>query len=296
MNKIKKTVWFLTTVLWFLSLSAHAVTAPQKTKSVHHAPVKHTRPVQHTKAKRAQPVHHAKHRATHQRKSHVLVHRSHTHAQSQPNLANLTPAPSPSLFSSWGTRMVQFVHSTISSLRYSAYKLGGTHFDNSKGIYIVDCSDYVDHLLAVSNPLAYHSLVHSTGSDKPTTAHYYDFFTGLTYQPKHYWNKVDFVKELQPGDILVFRNTRQSHTGVGGHVMVVMNKPTKVQNTFMVRVTDSASSGHSQDTRLPHTSGIGIGTMQIQVNPETGEPSGYAWKLGSTIEHHVNFAMARPVE
>jgi hypothetical protein len=192
--------------------------------------------------------------------------------------------------------MVQFVHSTISTLRYTAYKLGGTHFDSSKGVYIIDCSDYVDHLLQVSNPLAYHSLVNSTGTDKPTTAHYYDFFTGLTYKPKHYWNKVDYVNELQPGDILVFRNTKNSHTGVSGHVMVVMNKPTKIQNAFIVRVTDSASSGHSQDTRLPHTSGIGIGTMQIKVDPDTGEPSAYAWKLGSTFEHHVNFAMARPIE
>ncbi len=118
----------------------------------------------------------------------------------------------------------------------------------------------------------------------------------MTYNPRHYWNKVDNVKELQPGDILVFRNNKNSHTGVSGHVMVVMNKPTRIQDAFMVRVTDSASSGHSQDTRLPHTSGIGIGTMQIKVNPDTGEPSAYAWKLGSTFEHHVNFAMARPSE
>ncbi|MCD6039685.1 MAG: hypothetical protein K0S27_1085 [Gammaproteobacteria bacterium] len=203
--------------------------------------------------------------------------------------------PTPGLISKLGTRMVQFVHSTISTLRYTAYKWGGTHFDSSHGIYIVDCSDYVDHLLQVSNPSAYNSLVNSSGSDKPTSEHYYHFFTGLTYKRRHYWNKVENVKELQPGDILVFRNKKNSHTGVSGHVMVVMNKPIRIQDAFLVRVTDSASSGHSQDTRLPHTSGIGIGTMQLKVNPDTGQPSAYAWKLGSPFERHVNFAMARPV-
>jgi cell wall-associated NlpC family hydrolase len=197
--------------------------------------------------------------------------------------------------SSLGQHMVNLVHSTIATLSYTAYKLGGTHFDRSNGVYVLDCSDYVDHLLQTANPLAYHSLVNSTGTDKPTSAHYYDFFTGLTYKRRHYWNKVEDVKELQPGDILVFRNKRVSHTGASGHVMVVMDKPTRVQNAFIVRVTDSASSGHSQDTRSPHTSGIGIGTMQLKVNPENGHPSAYAWKLGSAWEKRVNFAMARPV-
>ncbi|MCE3238592.1 MAG: hypothetical protein K0R24_1573, partial [Gammaproteobacteria bacterium] len=36
-------------------------------------------------------------------------------------------APSPGLMSSIGTRMVDVVHNTISKLRYTAYKLGGTH-------------------------------------------------------------------------------------------------------------------------------------------------------------------------
>ncbi|MCC2666662.1 MAG: hypothetical protein K0R24_1789 [Gammaproteobacteria bacterium] len=243
------------------------------------------------------------------KKKHVMHHHlQHTHPplskivkyQKKTKVVTVVSKPisiatHPGLMSSIGTRMVEFVHNTISTLRYTAYKLGGTHFDTSNGIYILDCSDYVDHLLQAASPSAYSSLVNSTGSDKPTSEHYYHFFTGLTYKPRHYWNKINSVKELQPGDILVFRNQKNSRTGVEGHVMVVMKKPVRTENSFIVRVTDSASTGHSQDTRSPHTSGIGIGTMQLKINPETGHPSAYAWKLGASWERHVNFAMARPL-
>lgn len=296
MIKRKMITVLFTMIALLCSMQCNATTTQHIKHPLHHS-VKH-KPTQHIKN-----VKHTTKKVTHKRvvHTHTRTH-SHSHPLSHPKLVNLAPEESqsietkPSLISSLGAHMVRFVHSTISTLRYTAYKLGGTHFDSSKGVYIIDCSDYVDHLLKVSNPAAYSSLVHTTGADKPTTEHYYNFFTGLTYKPRHFWNKVDYVKELQPGDILVFRNNKNSHTGVSGHVMVVMNKPTRIQNAFMVRVTDSASSGHSQDTRLPHTSGIGIGTMQIKVNPDTGEPSAYAWKLGSTFEHHVNFAMARPIE
>ncbi len=248
----------------------------------------------HLHLKKKHTIHHHPHDIR-QRPSKIVTYQKkktvETVVISEP-VSGVTP---PGLMSSLGTRMVEFVHNTISTLRYTAYKLGGTHFDRSNGIYILDCSDYVDHLLQAANPSAYSSLVNSTGSDKPTSEHYYHFFTGLTYKPRHYWNKINSVKELQPGDILVFRNQKNSRTGVEGHVMVVMKKPVRTENSFIVRVTDSASIGHSQDTRLPHTSGIGIGTMQLKINPETGHPSAYAWKLGASWEKHVNFAMARPL-
>ena len=254
-------------------------------------------PVAHVALKnKKKPVHkhlpvHAHQQLSLQKKNKTMVSAAAlTHSDSVS-----TNHTSPGLMSSLGTRMVVFVRNTIATLRYTAYKLGGTHFDTSNGIYILDCSDYVDHLLEAANPAAYSSLVNSSGSDKPTSEHYYHFFTGLTYQKRHYWNKIDAVKELQPGDILVFRNQKNSRTGVLGHVMVVMKKPVRTEDSFIVRVTDAASVGHSQDTRLPHTSGIGIGTMQLKINPETGHPSAYAWKLGASWEKHVNFAMARPL-
>jgi len=292
----KKIIWLFAFVTFLCSMQLHAATTQLHSHAALPKPHPHSYAGKHPRH-----VRHARHKVRHHT---IHKHAARLHLKSPQQhpleVAAVSPGvtaatPPPSLMSTLGEHMVQFVHSTISTLRYTAYKLGGTHFDSSNGIYIVDCSDYVDHLLQVANPSAYLSLVNSSGSGKPTSEHYYHFFTGLTYKPRHYWNKVENVNQLQPGDILVFRNKKNSHTGVSGHVMVVMNKPTRTQNAFLVRVTDSASSGHSQDTRLPHTSGIGIGTMQIKVNPDTGQPSAYAWKLGSPFEKHVNFAMARPI-
>lgn len=189
-------------------------------------------------------------------------------------------------------RLVNFVRKTVSTVRYTAYKLGGSHFDTLRGIYVVDCSTYVDNILETIHPDAYSSLMNSSGSEKPTTKEYYNFFTRLR-NDSDYWDKIDHVKELRPGDILVFRS-KGAHTG--GHVMVVMNTPTKSNNSYAVRVADSAPVGHSEDTRAVHNSGIGIGTLQLKVNPKTGEPSAYAWKIGSCWKKNVRFAMARPYD
>jgi hypothetical protein len=205
------------------------------------------------------------------------------------------PKTTPSFISSIGQRLVQFVHGTVSTLRYSAYKLGGTHFDTSRGIYILDCSDYIDHILKEVYPDAYFDLVNASGADKPTTAHFYDFFSGLDNDPNDYWNRVDDVEQLQPGDILVFRYKRSFRRVTSGHVMVVMDKPIRDDDRFLVRVADSAPIGHSQDTRPRRVSGIGIGTLLLKANPKTGQPSAYAWKVGSRWNKNVNIAMARPV-
>lgn len=192
-------------------------------------------------------------------------------------------------------RMVAMVDDTVQNLRYSVYKLGGTHYDASKGVYMVDCSDYVDHLLHDSSPQAYTSLATWSGSYKPTSEHYYSFFTQrLAAASDPNWQKINNTQKLQPGDILVFRYKNSRGRAAGGHVMIVMDKPSGDDNVLQLRVADSAASGHGEDTRPAHTSGIGIGTMLLKVNSDTGEPYAYAWKAGAPWKSNVNFAMARP--
>lgn len=202
------------------------------------------------------------------------------------------------LVASLERRLVHYVHKSVATLRYSAYKLGGTHFDTSRGVYIVDCSAYVDHTLRAVYPNAYSSLVNSTGSDKPNTLNYYNFFTELSEDSNEHWSRVKDVEKLRPGDILVFRykNSQGNITSGGGHVMVVMKKPVRDEEGYLVSVADSAPVGHSEDTRSPNVSGIGIGTLVLKVNPKTGHPSAYAWKVGSRWKHNVSFAMARPLD
>lgn len=190
--------------------------------------------------------------------------------------------------------LVEFVHKMVNTLSYSAYKLGGTYFNSSRGIYILDCSSYVDRILKTIYPQAFSKLVHFSKSTNPTTHDYYHFFTKLKAAPQHYWDPIKSVKKLRPGDIVVFRNIRKKPST--GHIMIVMDKPIANKDMLLLRIADSAPFRHSHDTRLRNVSGIGIGTMLLQVNPETHQPSAYAWTVGSRWKRNVVFAMARPLE
>jgi cell wall-associated NlpC family hydrolase len=264
---------------------------------------KHTHPVQHHLA------HHHKVKATHHFTQHKRTHVKHQtetvsedspamFAAAVPAYYNKADYKIPTKITVNQKHLVNFVDKTVSTLHYSDYKLGGKKFDPLHGVYVLDCSNFVDHILQTASPLAYSRLVDATGTGAPSTQHYYDFFKELNSEQPDGWNKVNSVEQLRPGDILVFRYKHAHGGGAtgGGHVMVVMDTPTHNTNVFFVRVADSAPSRHSQDTRQIHEGGIGIGTLLLKVNPITGLPNAYAWGLGGYWNKNVNFAMARPLD
>lgn len=193
-----------------------------------------------------------------------------------------------------GERVVSFVHEVVGSLRYTRYAYGAGVFDSKYGVYKLDCSHYVDNILHRVDPIAYASLEAGTGAQMPNSENYYDFFTRLSDHLRYDWDKVDNAKELQPGDVLVFRFKNPYGMQEGGHVMLVMDKPVIDNDALLVRVTDSAAAGHSDDTRAAHNSGVGIGTLLLKVDSYTGQPSAYAWEFNSPWKSSVDIAMARP--
>jgi cell wall-associated NlpC family hydrolase len=262
---------------------------------------KHLQHTHHHKTKKISKMH-KKHPAHHAR-----VYKPQYSASNDKQLNLNIAQPADTTQSTWGgfirrglvasveDRMVKFVHKTVSNLRYSVYKLGGGHFEPARGVYVLDCSDYVDNVLQAVDPKAYSGLVNYMGTDRPTSQHYYDFFTELdSDNSQHGWTRIKDVDQLLPGDVLVFRYKRGMHA-TGGHVMIVMDKPISDDNVYLVRVADSAPSGHSQDTRQPNTSGIGIGTLLLKADPASGRPSAYAWKVGAPFKNNVRIAMGRPI-
>lgn len=263
--------------------------------------------IKHTKAQKKKTVSHPPKksikkkspRKSHIKKSQAIRHAkkiTHTLPRTKVNFEHVKSShlPSYSLNSS-EKNLVNFVQKSVTNMHYTAYKLGGTRIDSSRGIYVIDCSKYVDHVLQNIYPQAYTSLTTWSGTDRPTTNDFYLYFTNLSDNARH-WNPIEDVEELRPGDILVFRKKNGRGYQTGGHVMVVMDKPVREGNTFSVRIADSAPSGHTKDTRMPHASGVGIGTMLLKVDPKTYQPYAYAWKIGAHWESRVNFAMARPID
>lgn len=299
--KIKKMILILVALLWAINPCLASTSKPaSSTHKTAHKHVTHKKKKAH-KAKKKSHAKKSAHKKSHPKESPISTATTETESselttEKITELANLNQATPPTSFvTSIEQRLVNFVQKSISNLHYSSYKLGGTKIDSTQGIYIVDCSGYVDHTLRAVFPNAYLSLVNSSGTEKPNTSHYYNFFTSLNDDPDEFWSKVEDIEQLQPGDILVFRY-KHARRNAGGHVMVVMNKPVQDGDSYLVSVADSAASGHSEDTRQAHVSGVGIGTLLLKVNPKTRQPSAYAWKVGSRWKRNVSFAMARPME
>jgi hypothetical protein len=196
-------------------------------------------------------------------------------------------------------QLLNWVHKTALKVRYSHYKFGGTNFNPSAGVYELDCSGYVNQLLSNAAPYAYRNIVNGSGSYKPTSKDYYVFFDRLPARKmQHDWYKVPQVKQLSPGDILVFQYKHFWGKRAGGHVMVVVSHAVaagKLSNTYLVRVADSALGGHSNDTRKPHASGIGIGTLMIKVSMLSGKAYAYAWRVDAPWRYNMRLAMGRPI-
>ena len=299
---MKKFIFVAALLLWFLYPSLTlAETTSVHTKSANTA-VKHRIHKKHHSSavvkKRHVAVKHKKSKTRltqRKKKTHKIAAIPHVRPLTGKPVEVIPPKHTFGFMASMKDHLVDYVRKTVSTLNYSMYKLGGRRFDVSRGIYIVDCSEYVDNILQEIYPDAFFNLVDSTGADKPTTQHYYDFFSALNDDPSQYWSKVNDVEKLEAGDILVFRYKKSLRSASrGGHVMVVMDKPIYDTEAYLVRVADSAPSGHSEDTRPGRVSGIGIGTLVLKANPVTGQPSAYAWKIGARWNSNVNIAMARP--
>lgn len=185
-------------------------------------------------------------------------------------------------------------HHTVATLRQTKYRFGGNRFDPKNGIYMLDCSGYIDNILHRNSPRAY-SVIAQWSGGRPNSEHYYNFFNHLTVADNgSRWNKVEAPAQLKAGDILVFRYKNSRGKSRGGHVMLVMDKPVGNANVLRVRVADSAETGHSRDTRSGRASGIGIGTLLLKVNPTTKRPYAYAWREDSPWNSRVSIAMGRP--
>ncbi|HSW68922.1 MAG TPA: hypothetical protein VLI69_02020 [Gammaproteobacteria bacterium] len=280
-------------------------------------PVHHAAPIHHktihanknhrhinkhfVKNKKHRPAHHAQLRnnvpADKVESTEISSTEPLNHGLAAVNMTNFMHSAFPgTLVNSVKKDLVNFVKKTVDNLHYSSYKLGGKRFDPERGVYIVDCSNFVDHILQSVYPDAYSNLVNSVGADNPATTHYFQFFRDLENESESHWNKINDIEQLQPGDILVFRYKNSRGAETGGHVMVVMDKPERASDVYFVQVADSARSRHSKDTRQMNESGIGIGTLLLKANPKTGQPSAFAWGINSYWNKNVKFAMARPVE
>jgi hypothetical protein len=145
-----------------------------------------------------------------------------------------------------------------------------THIDKTAGVFDLDCSGFVDHLVKQVAREQYDQLPIEPGHTRPRAEVYYHFFVELARTPEPGWKAVSRFAELRRGDLIAWKKeTAAQETGDTGHVMVVGAAPTRLGNgSYRLTVYDSTNSPHDNDTRAPGADGIGRGDLFFYVNAQ----------------------------
>jgi len=225
----------------------------------------------------------------------------------------------PRLFGNEGSenirRIKNRVQSILSNMKETAYVHDeGMQLNEPKGIYKYDCSGFVGtFVLKDTLPTHYQRLLAGAqqyhkgvlqkdgsraGADavRPRAWGFYDYFDSLrVHAPQNGdWHVFRSLAELMPGDIIVARYAngwREQRKDRGldastGHVMIAWDVHTVLnwlgKDHFKIKVVDSSSSGHDNDTRdtlsdgVSGDDGIGTGDMVFTAD-DNGDVDGYYW-------------------
>jgi hypothetical protein len=183
------------------------------------------------------------------------------------------------------------ISETMTSTEYSR----GMRVDERKGIYEFDCSGMVDWVLQKSAPLARSSS--AAGLEHRPLAS--DFYRRIARAPvdreRGGWRQVARLEDAAPGDVIAWIKPAIVPSHNTGHVAVIVQDPVRLpgrDDAFLVRVADSTSLHHQDDTREGRN-GFGLGTILV-VTDASGAPTRYGWVglRGWTFETPI--AIGRP--
>lgn len=163
-----------------------------------------------------------------------------------------------------------------------------TQIEETKGRFDFDCSAMAAWVLSRATPVAHQTVMKRNGVGRPVAANYHDV---IALAPVDHaaggWQRIPRIDDVRPGDVLAWRRPASVLSTNTGHVAFVVGVPRRIapgKNYFEVRVADSSSVLHADDSRSkPKRSGFGYGTMSFGVDPKTHEALSYGWIGGGTV-------------
>jgi len=177
----------------------------------------------------------------------------------------------------------------------------------------LDCSGFVGYYIVQGiAPHLYKEVNTCYHSSRPLAADFADTFKEAEYSTTDdnvrdallsdldtnassvIWGRVPHIKDALPGDIIVYKHSKNiTHHGkcdntvhkdkTTGHVLFVMEKPklsTKYHNEWLVRVADSTTAPHSTDSRYSNAAGGKVESGSKIYNKSHYDDNRYtAWTL-----------------
>jgi hypothetical protein len=178
----------------------------------------------------------------------------------------------------WKRNGVMSVVGRISETMTATGYSRGMRVDERRGIYEFDCSGMVDWILQKSAPIARSSS--SAGLEHRPLA--VDFYRRIARAPfdgeRGGWRQVARLEDARPGDVIAWIKPPIIPSPNTGHVAVIVLDPVRVpghDDAFLVRVADSTSLLHQDDTRVGRN-GFGLGTILV-LTDDAGAPARYGW-------------------
>ncbi|MCB9594300.1 MAG: hypothetical protein H6719_16320 [Sandaracinaceae bacterium] len=149
-----------------------------------------------------------------------------------------------------------------------------TRVDARRGLYHWDCSGMTAWVLARSAPRARRSL----GQGRPVARTFARHIARApTDRPRRGWQRVEHIRDVRPGDVFAWERPPDFPSNNTGHVGFVMNQPVAVgDGVWAVRILDSTSYAHQDDTRGEGETGTGRGTMTF-LTDGAGHAEAYGW-------------------
>ena len=207
----------------------------------------------------------------------------------------------------------------MSRLDTTEYRTSNYVVDVEGGELRLDCSYWVKQVIERVSREHYDELPKNSSSlSTALAADYFKFFEAIrdgNYQ-SDLWEVVPNISEARAGDIIVYQYGDDNTGSTTGHVMIIMSTP--VWSTceddlqHWVWVSDSANSGHAEDTRDGVTNYPGSESFEYDAKPGTnGEPSGvgigkmwfntgsspyYRWSSCSGTQNFIPILIGRMVK
>ncbi|MHB8989626.1 MAG: hypothetical protein ACYC6S_12705 [Desulfobulbia bacterium] len=192
-----------------------------------------------------------------------------------------------------GTAIFLDAERIVANIKDTAYS-HTTNVDDDAGRYQLDCSGLLNYILGTSLPLTEHYAgMLAKAKDKehgPLAGTIYDYFSGITHTG---WENIKYLRDTNPGDVIVEKYNDKQSSGSTGHVMIVAGWGEKLGKgnckkescwEYRVPIIESARGSLAYDTRdlgfynvWPATStryigknktGIGKGFTYFMVNQE----------------------------
>ncbi|MDX2090116.1 MAG: CHAP domain-containing protein [Kofleriaceae bacterium] len=184
-----------------------------------------------------------------------------------------------------GSRILTVLDDVQRTLVRSKYQ-PSTRVNKEDGTYNWDCSGMAAWVMRRSAPRALAALA----STRPVAR---DFASAIERAPtrgtRNGWQRIARVADVLPGDIFAWKRPRGLPSKNTGHVGFVVGRPLPVPgipNAWAVRIADSTSSFHQDDTRRDDLDGgFGIGTLVFLTDAE-GRAISYGW-AGTKTEWYI---------